>query len=264
MPTRSTSGLLVSVRDAEEVDVAILGGAGLIDVKEPTRGALGMAEGTVVTAVVKAVAGRRPVSAALGELSDAATDLPGELDAGLAFVKIGLAGCGRRRGWAGLLAELRTKIETGSTTKLVAVAYADWRRADAPRPQDVISFALSEHCAAFLFDTWQKDGSTLLDWMTLTELAGICEHFRVAGVTVALAGALGRWQIRQLLSARPDWFAVRGSACIGGGREGWLSRERVERLVHVLTDPESVSNDSRLDLRRAALQELSSPSKETP
>src|SRR5262249_2955716 len=52
MPTRSTSGLLVSVRDAEEVDVAILGGAGLIDVKEPTRGALGRAEATVIAAVV--------------------------------------------------------------------------------------------------------------------------------------------------------------------------------------------------------------------
>lgn len=264
MPTRPTSGLLVSVRDRDEVSAAILGGAGMIDVKEPGRGAMGRADDAVVSAVVKEVGGHRPVSAALGELADYVAGATGPLDPGLAFVKIGLAGCGRRRGWADSLLELRATIETNSATRLVAVAYADWRRADAPRPQDVISFALSHHCAAFLFDTWQKDGSTLLDWMTLTELAGVCDHFRVAGVTVALAGALGRWQIRQLLPARPDWFAVRGSACVGGGREGWLSRERVQRLVNVLSDPESVPHDSRVGLRPINLNNLSSPSQETP
>jgi len=37
-----TPGLLVSVRSADEVDDALAGGADLIDVKEPSRGALGM------------------------------------------------------------------------------------------------------------------------------------------------------------------------------------------------------------------------------
>ena len=225
---RPTPGLLVSVRGPDEVDAAILGGAGLIDVKEPAHGALGRAADAVIAAVVKRVAGRRPVSAALGELIDpSVSDGPVVLDPGLSFVKIGLAGCGRRRGWAGLLADLRAKVEARPAAKLVAVAYADWRRADAPRPQEVISFALSQHCAAFLVDTWQKDGSTLLDWMTLTDLITMCDHFRVAGVKVALAGALGRWQIRQLISARPDWFGVRGSA--GPARSaasGWSGSSR--------------------------------------
>jgi uncharacterized protein (UPF0264 family) len=241
---------LVSVRGPDEVDAAVLGGAGLIDVKEPDRGALGRADDEVIAAVIATVAGRRPVSAAMGELMDwGPPDAPVAVPAGLRYVKIGLAGCGRRRGWAGLLAGLRTQIEAASAAKLVAVAYADWRRADAPRPDEVISFALSNQCAAFLIDTWEKDGSTLLDWMTLTELSAMCDHFRGAGVTVALAGALGRWQIRQLLPAQPDWFAVRGSACAGEGRGGPLSRPRVERLAAVFADPESVAHDSRLDIQ---------------
>src|SRR5437773_4338916 len=84
------SGLLVSVRTAPEAEIAVAGGAALVDVKEPARGALGRADDPTVAAVVGAVAGRRPVSAALGELVDG-----GVLPAcpGVQFVKWGLAGC---------------------------------------------------------------------------------------------------------------------------------------------------------------------------
>ena len=60
--------LLVSVRSAEEAEAALHGGAALIDVKEPRRGALGRASDGILADVVRTVAGRRPVSAALGEL----------------------------------------------------------------------------------------------------------------------------------------------------------------------------------------------------
>ena len=56
--------LLVSVRSAAEAESAAAGGAGLIDVKEPSRGAMGKADDRTIADVVRAVAGRRPVSAA--------------------------------------------------------------------------------------------------------------------------------------------------------------------------------------------------------
>jgi len=62
--------LLVSVRDAAEARAALVGGADLIDVKEPSRGSLGRAEADTIAAVAHAVGGRTPVSAALGELRD--------------------------------------------------------------------------------------------------------------------------------------------------------------------------------------------------
>ena len=66
------TALLVSVRSAAEAEAALAGGAALIDVKEPARGALGRADDAVIADVVRAVAGRAPVSAALGELRDGA------------------------------------------------------------------------------------------------------------------------------------------------------------------------------------------------
>src|SRR3954447_11029832 len=88
----SASGLLVSVRSAEEAACALAGGATLIDVKEPLRGALGRADDAVIRAVVQSVGGTRPVSAALGEWVEQDQSVP---DLGLTYVKWGLSGCGQ-------------------------------------------------------------------------------------------------------------------------------------------------------------------------
>ena len=56
------TGLLVSVRSADEVAAALAGGADLIDVKEPSKGSLAPAEAEVVAAVIEAVGGKVPVN----------------------------------------------------------------------------------------------------------------------------------------------------------------------------------------------------------
>ncbi len=216
--------LLVSVRSADEAELAVAGGADLIDVKEPSRGPLGRADDATVLAVVRAVAGRRPVSAALGELLDASLPPP----APLRFRKWGLAGCGARPDW-----RERLKAVSDSGRESVAAAYADWRRAGAPSPDAVCAFACDNGWGAFLLDTWGKDGSTLLDWLSLPEIERLCGRCRAAGVPVALAGSLGPEHVEALFPLRPDWFAVRGAVC-EGGRGGALHPDRVRRLAGLL------------------------------
>ena len=83
------NGLTVEVRGFElSVLDALAGGADLIDIKEPTRGPMGWADPATIAAIVEHVDGRRPVSAALGELTDDAM-LPAEPEVEMA--KIGLA-----------------------------------------------------------------------------------------------------------------------------------------------------------------------------
>jgi len=81
--------LLVSVRSADEARAALAGGADLIDVKEPSRGPLGAADSEVIGDVLRAVDGRVPVSAALGEFV-AWRDRP--VPRGLHYAKWGMAG----------------------------------------------------------------------------------------------------------------------------------------------------------------------------
>ncbi|MFN4259700.1 MAG: (5-formylfuran-3-yl)methyl phosphate synthase [Gemmataceae bacterium] len=227
----SRSQLLISVRSAPEAEIALRGGAALIDVKEPTRGAMGPADPEVIRAVLEQVAGRCPVSAALGELTAQAPRLP---VSGLGFVKWGLAGWGHDSRWKALLAQALEQVrQVDGDCRGVPVAYADWHRANAPSPWTVAQFAQEHRCAAWLLDTWEKDGTTLLDWLSVSELAGLCSAL---DIPIALAGSLAAPQIRALRAVQPRWFAVRGAACRAGERQAELDEQRIRQLADILTE----------------------------
>jgi uncharacterized protein (UPF0264 family) len=231
--------LLVSVRNAAEAEAALRGGAGLIDVKEPANGPLGKADDAVIGEVVRAVAGRVPVSAALGELPTAEFSDSAPAVAGLTYVKIGLARS-VNHGWRSAVASLRRAAANGYPgAQLVVAAYGDWETATAPPVADVYAYAQAG--GAFLVDTFAKGtGRTLLDWLSPHEIAKTCNLCRAAGVQTALAGSLGLEEIARLLPLRPDWIAVRGAAC-DGGRDGVVSEAKVREIVALINRPGSES-----------------------
>src|SRR5689334_6343190 len=131
--------LLVSVRTPHEAEVAQAAGASIIDVKEPARGSLGRADDDTIAAVIAEVGGSRPVSAAMGELLEERCCFA---EPGLSFLKWGLAGCHGSTSWQ---TKLRDRIsqarQINPSCEAVVVAYADWRRASAPPPEEVCAFA---------------------------------------------------------------------------------------------------------------------------
>jgi uncharacterized protein (UPF0264 family) len=229
--------LLVSVRSAAEAEEALAGGAALIDVKEPANGPLGKAPDRVIGDVIRRVAGRVPVSAAMGEFREFDKAPAPDLPAGLAFLKLAFARCGGEDwpGWShdlrGVVGEIRARQES---CRVALAAYADWRNIHAPTPFQVCHLACDLRAGAFLVDTCGKDGSTLLDSISMFELDRLCRQCQEAGVPIALAGALGAEQIRVMLPLRPNWFAVRGAACQGGHRAGSVDRYRVRNLVELI------------------------------
>lgn len=226
-------GLLVSVRAAAEVEAALAGGADLIDVKEPGKGPLGPAEHEVVQAVIAAVAGRVPVSAALGEWSaNALTEAVWHLELPLNYVKWGLAGYPHTPGWGDDL--LTTRRAVPARTEVVCVAYADWQRAKTVPPAEVAKFARRYRYAAFLLDTFGKDGKTLLDFLKPDEVAELVGTLKAGGVKVAVGGGLGLEHLKKLKPAAPDWFAVRGAVCVGGDRTAALDPTRVRKWKEAL------------------------------
>ncbi len=226
-------GLLVSVRSAEEVQAALAGGADLIDVKEPARGPLAPAEAEVVSAVIEAVAGRVPVSAALGEwTANALTEAHWHLELKLDYVKWGLAGYAPVVGWGEDLLDTRRQLPVGM--EMVAVAYADWERAKSVPPAELVKFAKRFRFKAFLLDTWGKDGKTLLDFMTPAEVAEMVESLKRVYTTVAIAGSLRPEHAKLLKAAEPDFFAVRTSVCAAGKRDGVIDEARVKKWKEMI------------------------------
>ncbi len=218
--------LLVSVRSAVEARAAVSGGAAVVDVKEPDRGPLGMADLAVWSDVRAVVPADIRVSVALGEVKDWIDKAvpPASAFSGIAFRKIGLAGAGDR--WAEDWAALRLRF--GGETPWIAVIYADWVEARAPEPDAVIAEARRAGCAGVLVDTWSKSpGSARVD----LSWRGIVGRIKAEVGLVALAGGLDRDRIVALRGLAPDLFAVRGAACAGGDRREAIDAGRVADLA---------------------------------
>ena len=235
-PGARRCGLLVSVRDAVEAAAAVAGGATVVDVKDPARGSLGMADPDAAAAVAAATLGRVPWTLACGELGEGVDAIHDRvqrvvslLPAGVApplAAKAGPAGAGA--GWRELLVAFGRGLPPGVAP--VAVAYADWERASAPTPDDVIAAATAAGFGLLLVDTWDKAGPPLLaDAVAGRRVAGWVGRARAAGMRVVLAGSLRAGTVWRAVACGPDLIAVRSAACTGG-RLGTVCRKRVARL----------------------------------
>jgi hypothetical protein len=153
--------LLVSVRNSVEAEAALAGGCDVLDVKEPGRGAMGMADESTIAAVVARVLATNssvPVSVALGETREwESQNRVLRLPAHVAYLKLGTAGLGSRAAWGERFAQIMQgfaggdRDERGETArqgglglrKWIAVGYADWEIADGPCPDEVLEAAVA-------------------------------------------------------------------------------------------------------------------------
>ena len=256
--------LLVSVRNVSEADAAIAGGADIIDVKEPARGSLGMADAETISDIARSVRSTSitacgsphsnplpkgegatccPASAALGEArewldGEHSATIPGNL----AYTKLGLAGLASRDDWKSEWMAARHRVEEGSefTARWIAVAYVDWQSAESPPPQEVIDAARDTDWVGVLFDTEPQEGRSLLEWLTLPKLTRLIATIQEAGMLAALAGGLQREDAEVLAGTGADVLAIRTAAC-EDGRNGTVTESAVQNFRAAMDCVQSTS-----------------------
>ena len=224
--------LLVSAATAADAAAALDGGADLIDAKDPAAGALGAVAPHTFASIVAAVAGARPVTAALG---DAASLASVEADArmfaalGATLVKIGLS-------TAPTVADAHAIAASavrgaGGTAVVVLVAYADMPHA-AVSPITLLDVASASGAAGVLLDTADKRGPRLTQLATLAWLTEWTAQAHRRSLSVALAGRLRAEDLPIVRRCGADVAGVRGAAC-EGGRNGYVVAEAVRGLRSV-------------------------------
>jgi uncharacterized protein (UPF0264 family) len=228
--------LLVSVRSADEARIALDCGVDLIDVKEPNRGALGAADPAVWREVLEAVAGRVPVSCALGELGENTSANAASIPSGVRFAKVGLAGAADQPNWERAWRESVERRPAGCV--VVAVVYADATAAGSPNPERILATAIEHSCAAILVDTYEKSAGDLFSHWPVAELAAYLSQARSSGLLTVVGGGLVWKSLGIALGLPADYLAVRGLAC-GEGRTSGLDRaacQALARKVHGKSD----------------------------
>jgi len=209
------TSLLASVRSAGEAAIAVTGGADIIDAKEPSAGALGRVEPTLLRGIVREVAGRCPVSATIGDLELSPDIVSAAVEAtaedGADIVKVGVFQGALAATWAALRPLARRGL------RLVAVMFAD-------RAPDLIGIPTRCAEAGFygvMLDTADKTAGPLTAHLDHEALLAFVHRARGLGLASGLAGSLRLRDIPDLASLGADYLGFR-SALTVGGRSGGL------------------------------------------
>ena len=237
-----TAGLLVSVQNESELQVALRAGVRWIDVKDPSRGALGRPEIDVATGLRRKMTAENATeihfSIALGELNETPLDelirYVGSFVDGTVF-KVALSNCCQRTDWRELAAALAKGI--GTSNRLILVHYADSPQASAPSWREVLLAAVEIGSEYLLIDTWGKNGRSLLDFYTAEALQSMIAEANTVGLSVAIAGSIPMEELRNLARVGADWVGVRGAVCDGPLRTGSICETKVRRALAELSKP---------------------------
>lgn len=221
--------LLVSVRDAAEAQAACLAGAGLVDAKDPARGALGALAPALVRAMADAVAGRAVTSAVAGEPTDAASlcaCVAAMAETGVDYVKVAVVPS-LRGDEAALAAAARA-----APGRVIAVLFAEDGGAAAALPR-----LAAAGFAGAMIDTGGKDGRRLTDWIMPDDLAAFTAACRRHGLVSGLAGSLSLADVPALTGVGADYLGFRGGLCRGGDRKAGLDPARIDAVIGALGHP---------------------------
>lgn len=204
---RGKPAFLASVTTAGEAEIALTGGADIIDCKDPAAGALGALNAETVRAIVKQIGGRLPVSATVGDLpSDpdilikAASDMAAN---GVDVVKVGFFGDDDPRT---AIAALGSAL--AHPTRLVAVLMADQDPDFA-----LVSKLAQAGFAGLMLDTADKSAGRLTTALPLAQLTEFVRLARDNGLFAGLAGSLKESDIPVLTDFEPDMLGFRGALC---------------------------------------------------
>jgi FolB domain-containing protein len=236
--------MLASVASPQEAEIAMVGGADIIDlmIRSAEAGDLmSHADGVrleAVRGIVSTIGRHRPISAF-------ATDFPsrnGPTDAamrrilatglehmgldyvGVHYMKVAMT--------PAAVAAIHELADMATRVKLIAVFFAD-----APPDLSLLPLLRGAGFAGAMLDTKDDAQGSLLDYFDVSRLHGFVEDCHAAGLLAGLAGSLETPDIPRLLALSPDLLGFRGALCDPGAGAGTLDLACVQ-AVRALIPPE--------------------------
>lgn len=227
------TGILASVNSLSEARLALTMEVDIIDLKQPSLGALGALDIAQIHEIVTYVNKACPVSATIGDLPlDPDTifnAVESVVNTGVDYVKIGFFPGGN---WLGTLQKLQHQIDFWKEhhhCHLIAVLFAD--------SQTDLAFltTLKNHgFSGVMLDTINKQKGSLTQLMTATAIAQFVNLAKKHQLLCGLAGSLKIDDIARLLPYQPNYLGFRGALCNDHVRTAQLSQTAILNIKQAL------------------------------
>ena len=239
--------MLASVQDVLEAEIVFQNGADIIDLKDPANGALGAVAPSKLMEVIDFIAGRRPVSAACGDLpmqpEVVRTKVEEFAATGVDYIKIGLFASGNLAGCLEALKPL------ASHKKLIAVLFADYRDTYG---ENLFAELSSAGFHGVMIDTADKSKGRLLDHMTPDQIGKFIKDGQSHELRVGVAGSLEAPDIPRLLPYAPDFLGFRGALCSGLDRTAPIDAQATAKIRGLIPEALETSAPPGVDYRLLA------------
>lgn len=217
--------MLASVSNLEEALFVLNTSVDIIDLKQPTEGALGALATETVTQIVQRVNKKKPVSATVGDLPMQAELIFNAVlamaDTGVDYIKIGFFPGGDRQN---TLTKLSKITEQGYN--LIAVLFAD-TQPDMSLVEDLKNTGF----AGVMLDTMDKSNGSLSQVMVLSDIKDFVTTTRDFQLLCGLAGSLKAKDIPELIQLEVDYLGFRGALCKMNNRTSELDIDLFDSIL---------------------------------
>ena len=231
------TGMLASVSNLNEAKIALHANVDIIDLKDPTHGALGAVTTEIAQEVVKFVSGQCLVSATIGDLPMHAT-LIGKAISTMASTDVDIIKVGVFDKLTDeVIASLKeqaingAKGFNGKKFTIVIVFFVD-KGLDLEKMSDLAKAGIR----GVMLDTADKTKGNLRTHMEDDEIKNFVIQSKSYGLLAGLAGSLKASDIAPLLELEPDYLGFRGALCQDDSRIQALNSSSVRNIRSLITN----------------------------
>lgn len=237
--------MLASVTGKAEAEIAIAGGADIIDLKDPKKGALGAVSIATIRQTVAAVGARRETSAVCGDLPMQPETIRAKAEeiaaTGVDYVKIGFFPADNTAACAWALAPLSRKV------KLIAVQFADLKP-----DLDLLPIFAEHGFHGVMVDTADKAAGRLLEHLPPERIPRFVASAHALGLAAGLSGSLEAPDVPRLLPSKPDFLGFRRALCSAAQRTKSIDADAVAHIRSLIPEDRPTGRTAQVDYRLLA------------
>jgi uncharacterized protein (UPF0264 family) len=220
---------LASVQSLEEAETLLPALPDILDMKNPSQGALGALSVAIVSEIVSMIDGRCKTSATIGDLPMQAELIKPAMiqmaSSGVDYVKIGLFADDNLQHCIIELADTLKKL----STPVIAVIFAD-----SPTNEDYLPLLKASGFHGVMVDTAIKNGQHLLEHWDLLMLERFVANTKKHNLLCGLAGALRLEDITVLSYLAADYLGFRSALCMERQRTTRLQISLAKQIQHAI------------------------------